>query len=244
MPLVGQLSPVADLTIGQRQRMFELMDRHYANVRRDVFEADLSEKQWAILLLDPATRDIHGFSTQRLLTAEVSGSPVTALFSGDTIIAQERWGEAALPQVWGRLALSLIDALPGERLFWFLISKGYKTYRFLPVFFREFFPRYDRATPAEAQAVVDALAGSRWPAAYDPAAGLIRATAAKDRLRPGIADVTGERLHDAHVRYFLERNPGYARGEELCCLAPLSRENFTPAAWRVIGAVPEARGVA
>ena len=149
-----------------------------------------------------------------------------------------------MPHVWGRLALSVIDDFPGQPLYWFLISKGYKTYRFLPLFFREFFPRHDRSTPAEAQAIIDGLAESKWPHGYDPAAGLIRATSSKDRLRPGIADVTGARLCDPHVRYFLDRNPGYAQGDELCCLAPLSRENFTPAAWRVIGAAPGDRGVA
>ena len=42
--------------------------------------------------------------------------------------------------VWGGLALSLIDERPGAELYWFLIAKGYKTYRFLPVFFRSSIP--------------------------------------------------------------------------------------------------------
>jgi len=40
------------------------------------------------------------------------------------------------------------------------------------------------------------------------------------------------------VRFFVERNPGHACGDELCCLAPLTRANFTPAAHRVIGPEP------
>ena len=43
----------------------------------------------------------------------------------------------------------------------------------------------------------------------------------------------GERLRDPHVRFFHGRNPDHARGDELCCLAPLTRANFTPAAYRV-----------
>jgi hypothetical protein len=57
-------------------------------------------------------------------------------------------------------------------------------------------------------------------------------------LREGVAEVTPARLRDPFVRFFHERNPGHVRGEELCCLAPLTRENFTPAAYRVIGAEP------
>jgi hypothetical protein len=52
--------------------------------------------------------------------------------------------------------------------------------------------------------------------------------------------VTVERLRDPHVCFFLARNPGHASGDELCCLAPLTRANFTPAAYRVIGAEPVA----
>src|SRR3954468_15761273 len=137
MRLQGRLVPVAELTPAQRDARFALMDRHYENVRRQAFEADLEEKQWVILLLDPAS--VCGFSTQVVLEVEVGGRPVRALFSGDTIVDRDRWGDPALPHVWGRLALPLSDAAPAAELYWFLISKGYKTYRFLLLFFREFY---------------------------------------------------------------------------------------------------------
>ncbi len=92
--------------------------------------------------------------------------------------------------------------------------------------------------------MIDALGRARYPAAYDPAAGLVRTGPGKDCLRDGVADITPERLRDPHVRFFAERNPRHKDGEELCCLAPLSRENFTPAAYRVLGREPAAAGVA
>jgi hypothetical protein len=238
MKLEGLLVPVAALTRSQRHAMFDLMDRHYENINPATFAADLEEKQWVILLLDPHSRELCGFSTQLLMEGLVAGRSVKALFSGDTIVARERWGDQALAHVWGRLALSLMDQHGGTELYWFLISKGYKTYRFLPLFFHEFYPRHDHCTPNWARYVIDALAGSRYPQAYDPCAGIVRAGTHKDRLRPGVADITPERRRDAHVRFFLERNPGHAQGDELCCLAPLTHANFTPAAYRVIGPEP------
>jgi hypothetical protein len=229
---------VTDLSTGQRDAMFGLMDRHYVNVRRPFFDADLNEKQWVIEVCESAGGRLCGFSTQRLMEVEVEGRPVTALFSGDTIIEREHWGDQALAHIWGGLALSLIDAHPGAELYWFLISKGYKTYRFLPVFFHEFYPRCDFATPVNAKSVIDALARARYPDEYDEAAGVIRTTAWQYRLRAGLADITSERLADPHVRFFQERNPGHLRGDELCCLAPLTRANFTRAAYRVIGPEP------
>jgi hypothetical protein len=238
MRLSARLTPTADVTARQRDALFALMERHYANVRRDVFDADLSAKPWVILVTDPATAELCGFSTQTLLDAVAGGRPVKALFSGDTIVDRNHWGDPALAHAWGRLALSLIDTLPGVELYWFLICKGYKTYRFLPLFFHEYFPRPDESTPAWVQTIIDALARTRFPEAYDAHAGIIRAGPSQYRLRQGLADVTPERLRDPNVRFFHERNPGHADGDELCCLAPLTRGNFTPAAYRVIGPEP------
>ena len=218
--------------------MFALMDCYYEGVDRAGFDADLAEKEWVIQVLDPQTQRLCGFSTQMLLRADVDGLPVWALFSGDTIIARDCWGDTALAHFWGRLALSLIGRLGRAELYWFLISKGYKTYRYLPLFFREFYPHYDAPTPPRAQAVLDTLARAKYPVAYDPSRGIIRAGAGRERLRPGVADLTVERLRDPHVCFFQARNPGHVQGDELCCLAPLTRENFTPAAYRVIGPEP------
>lgn len=239
----GLLLPVAALSRRQRDEMFALMDRHYLNVTPERFHADLREKEWVILLVESESEAVCGFSTQVVLTAEVAGREIKALFSGDTIVARQHRGNGSLARVWGRLALSLMERYADQELYWFLISKGYRTYRFLPVFFREFYPRHDAVTPDWAREVVDALAVRKFPAAYDAAAGIVRAGLHSDSLRADAADLPAERLSDPHVRHFLERNPGHAAGDELCCLAPLTRGNFMPAAWRAIGDVPAPQGV-
>ena len=232
MKLVGRLVPMAEVTPLQRQAMFDLMDRHYADVRRSPFEADLDEKQWVIQVFDPSSDRLCGFSTQLVLDAVADDRPIKALFSGDTIIDRAYWGDQALTHVWGCLALSLIDNWPECELFWFLISQGFRTYRFLPVFFHEFYPCFDKATPAWASNVIDALAQHKFPSDYDAATGVIRANSHQYRLRPHIAELTPQRLDDPHVRFFTQRNPLHDQGDELCCIAPLTRANFRPAAWR------------
>lgn len=231
--VIGEIIDVGLLTPADHDAMFCLMAQHYASLRRDAFESDLADKQWLIRMIDPIDGSLCGFSTQTLMSVEVEGRPVRALFSGDTIVAPAYRGRNPLAGLWGRLALSMIDQEWGE-LYWFLISKGYKTYRFLPVFFDEYYPHVDRATPPGKRRVIDALADARYPAAYDRAGGVIRADADSCRLREGVARITRRRLLDPHVRFFVSRNPGHAGGDELCCLAPLTRENFKPAAYRVI----------
>jgi hypothetical protein len=237
MKLQSRIRRVADVTPTERDAMFALMDRHYENVDRARFDADLAEKDWVIQVVEPERGALCGFSTQMRVRAWTPDGPVAALFSGDTIMAREHWGDSALAGAWGRLVLALIDHA-AEPLFWFLISKGYKTYRFLPVFFREYYPAVAWPTPPAVQRRLDALARSRYPRTFDAERGLIPASADSDRLRPGVADLTPERLHDPAVRFFHERNPAASAGDELCCLAPLTRANFTAAALRVIRAAP------
>src|SRR5262249_14411664 len=154
--------------------------------------------------------NLKGFSTQMLLQATVSGRSIRALFSGDTIIDSDVRRERTLLQVSGWFVRSLMSAYPDEELYWFLISKGYKTYRFLPLFFHEFYPRYDVPTPARVAAVINALASSKFPAGYDSAAGIVRAGPCSCRLRSGVADITPDRLNDPHVRFFAQRNPRHS----------------------------------
>ncbi len=234
----GQLVRVRDITPGRRAEMFALMESYYEGIERTTFDTDLDEKDWVIQLLDEETNQLKGFSTQMLFQVEVTGRAVRALFSGDTIIDRDARGERNLFQVSGWFLRSLMSAYPDEELYWFLISKGYKTYRFLPLFFHEFYPRFDTPTPAHFAAVIDALAGRKFPDGYDRASGLVRAGANSCRLRPGVAEITPDRLNDPHVRFFSERNPRHANGDELCCIAPITLANFTPAAYRAMGPQP------
>ncbi len=231
--LRAQVVPVDQIPAARRAAMYRLMCQYYDGMRRDTFEADLSGKDWVIQLCD-TTGQVRGFSTQVVWHLPTAQGAVRVLFSGDTIVDHRYWSQNPLSQAWGRLALELIEGshLP---ICWFLIVKGYKTYRFLPLFFHEFYPRHDVTMPPWADGLIDTLGRARFPGQFDPDRGIIRADDDGCRLRSGVADLTAERLRDEHVRYFAHRNPRHTAGDELCCIAPLSRENFTPAVRRVIG---------
>jgi hypothetical protein len=235
MTVTGRLVSTDTLSDADREQMLALMLRHYANVQREVFLADLREKQWVIEVRESNTSRLCGFSTQMVLDVPVNDRRVKALFSGDTIIDKDYWGDPALMRVTVELALSLVDRWPTEELYWFLISQGYKTYRFLPLMFHEFFPRFDKPTPDWELEVLNAVGKCKYPQRFDPTTGVIRSTDKQYFLRDGVADVTDGRRRDPHVRFFLERNPGFVHGDELCCIAQISRGNLAEAAYRVIG---------
>lgn len=237
MRLETRVDAPSDLAAEDRNQLFDLMVRHYAGVGRAPFERDLAEKTWVIRLLDPATGDVCGFSTQMVLEAQLAGRPVRALFSGDTIVDRRCWGSTALPIAWGRLAVSLVEREPQVDWYWMLICKGFRTYRFLPVFFREFFPRHDAPWPRALRDIRDQLAKQKFGAAFDATAGIVQAERETYTV-PLNDDGNAVRRDDRHIAFFLDQNPGHVRGDELCCLAPLSRENFTAAGRRLM-ATPE-----
>jgi hypothetical protein len=176
-----------------------------------------------------------------LFQVQVLQRQILVVFSGDTIVDREKWGSMTLGLAAMKLAFSLIDENPGRELYWFLISKGYKTYRFLPVYFHEFFPRYDQPTPEWAAEILHACGRLKFPKAYDATTGLVRGLPDACRLRQGIAGITDERMNDPHVKYFVERNPGHAAGDELCCIAALQRDNFAQTARRWIESMDKSR---
>lgn len=233
--LSGRVERVEGLSAVERRHMYTLLNNYFTNVTRVHFEQDLVEKEWVVILADAVTGQIQGFSTLMRLSVTVDNQPVVAFFSGDTIIHRDYWGEVELPRLWGRHVFTLAETICAEaRVFWFLISSGYKTYRFLPVFFREFYPTYQQPTPSSLKHILDALAQLKFPGEYDPASGVIRFAQAVP-LREGVAEVTERRLKDPHVAFFVAANPGHAEGDQLACLVELTHTNLTPAGWRMLG---------
>lgn len=234
MTLAAKILHPATLSASDREAMFVLMDRHYENMVRSRFDADLAEKDWVILLLDDTDGSVCGFSTQVMISVTVEGRAVRCVFSGDTIVDPQYWGSSALALAFGKLALHWMNTYPDEDVYWCLISKGFRTYRVLSVYFRDYHPRHDATMPEHLRKVIAAVAQTRFPERFDAAAGIVRASVNSDRLRCGLGEVTVDRLRDPNVRFFVECNPGHAQGDELCCIARMSHDNFSAAALRMI----------
>ncbi len=232
MPLASVIAALPRIQASEKDAMFLLHKRYFCNVRRDNFLKDLAEKQWVILLRDGG--EIVGFSTLQVIRLSVDAGERVFLFSGDTIVDQAHWQDSTLAGCFGHVMLRLLAGNERAPVYWFLISKGYRTYRFLPVYFNRFYPAFDRTTPVVYARLIQAVASHKFGAAYDAATGLVRCGGLKDRLRPEMCSVPAGRRSDPHVRFFLERNPTYCLGDELACLADISRENLNRYAWRAI----------
>lgn len=227
MALSANLLQVTELEPADLQAMHRLLDSHFANATWESFQADLREKTWAILLREEGR--LAGFSTALLMETAFEGETFQVVFSGDTIVDPAHWGSPALQTAFTGLLENIRRNRPGMRLFWFLISKGFRTYRLLPLYFRDFHPRYDSPMPPWHRRFLDHLAAARYPGAYRPERGILAFAGQSQCLRPHLAEIPAHKLaRDPHVRFFAETNAGWPRGEELACLAEYTPGNLTP----------------
>jgi hypothetical protein len=235
--LAGSVVPRDRLTADDRNEMYELLESYFAATTRVQFESDLAEKEAVVLLRDVDGGQIRGFSTFMRISAMIDGQEVVAFFSGDTIVAHQFWSETVLSRLWSRTVFAeadrIIAARPATRVYWFLICSGYKTWRFLPVFFREFYPNADTPTPPAVRRILNGLGQLKFGEQYDARSGVVRFPCATP-LRRGVADVTKQRLNDPRVEFFARMNPGHANGDELACLTEIKRSNLTRAGERMV----------
>jgi hypothetical protein len=91
---------------------------------------------------------------------------------------------------------------------------------------------------------MNTLARLRYPGAYRPEAGVLEFAERLGSLVPALAAVPPGRLADPRVRFFLARNPGYARGDELVCLTELDAANMRSIAARAFQDGERPAGVA
>ena len=228
----GRLIPRDEVTASLQSAMLELMRANFIAVDPEQFALDLDEKNWVVLIEDDVAT-LRGFSTLHIYEIEYTGEPFSVVYSGDTIIDRTAWSSRTLPQAWIAAVLHLRQFYPRGRYYWLLLSSGYRTYRFQPVLWREFFPRFDLPTPPAIKGLVDHLSGTRFGSLYDPECGIVRFPRSYV-LRDDLRRIPPERLKNPHVAFFATRNPGHESGDELVSITELHSDNLTRAGRRVV----------
>ncbi|BAF60449.1 hypothetical protein PTH_2268 [Pelotomaculum thermopropionicum SI] len=216
--LKNEVLPVSGLAEADVSQMYELMLKYYSNLDPGIFRNDLNEKDH-VLLFREDDGTIAGFTSSLIIRLNIAGVVRKLLYSGDTVMDRKYWGMSHLQNYWFTYISSLPEFKEGD-FYWLLLSKGYRTYRFLPYYFNLFWPRYDAPTPPLVKAMIEGFANLKFPDVFDRASGIIRSGC--DYVKPGVADMEERHLQDLHIEYFARVNPGYVRGDELVCVAELS----------------------
>ena len=228
----GLLFPRAELREDRLCAMQELFQRHFVGVDPKQFRHDLASKDW-IINLEDNTGDLVGFSSLQLRTISHRGQDQAILYSGDTIMDPRAWRSSILSRTWGHAVFHLKAQMGNIPFWWVLLSSGFRTYRFLPVFFQNYWPCPHQESSPETVAFAHRLALDQYGDAFFPEEGLVRFPKPQV-LRPHLNNHLKTRLRNPHVAYFVEKNPHHHQGDELLCLAEVSKTNLRSAAHRIL----------
>ena len=227
----AHLREVKYLSCEKIAQCFDVFKRHYDCVDFDRFLNDLKEKEH-IIVLEDLSGHMVGFSTLTVYELEVMGRRVRIVYSGDTIIDKAHWGSQQLVRCWCSFAGTLKAQDPDAKLYWLLISKGHRTYLYLPLFAHRFYPRYDETTPSFEEAILRTFGEFKFSRDYRPDKGIISFAESRGQLKPHVADVPLTHLSNEHVQFFLNKNSDYLKGDELACICELDATNLKSVALR------------
>lgn len=227
MELSGSIEKRSSINRELTGEMIELLNECFVNVQRETFLRDLQEKD-EVFLLRTAAGQLCGFSTIVFFRHTHAGESYRVIFSGDTVISPRYWGTLELPIHWGIRMMEYWEEEASTPLLWMLISKGIRTYKFLPVFFRSYFPNHAKPVPGAIHELMKSLGERRFPNQYNPATGLIEPAAETYYLRPEFASAPPPAFERPELRLFFEHNPSFRTGAELLCLCEFTPENLRP----------------
>jgi hypothetical protein len=227
--------PVSSLDGQEIADMARLYLDHYDGGSEALFRRDLLEKSEVHLVfaVQENGEELIGFSSFLHYRADWQGRTIRVVYSGDTIIHPQHWRQQNLAFESIAYLGKLQRQRPDMPLYWFLLVKGHRTYKYMPVFCKRFFPNRAEPENADLKALADHLAGARFGTDYDPRAGIVRFPVSHGHLKPTLAEISERERNKPDTRFFLERNPGYRLGHELVCLCELKEENLRSLAARI-----------
>ena len=165
----SSIVPVDELPDDTRQQMAALYFRYYEGSDEETFQGDIDSKTEAIVL--HAGDELAGFTLLHHYDGCFGNERARIVYSGDTIVDRAHWGQRVL-------AFSCVERMGhysrGSTLpvYWFLVVKGHRTYRYLSVYCRSFYPHWsiDRS---DLKPLADELAAAKFGSAYNKNTGVV-----------------------------------------------------------------------
>jgi hypothetical protein len=223
------IRPSASLTPDEREEIWALTQR-YVDTPRAPYESRL------LAFPEVGLWRVRGGGLAGLVSLHVHPlvwqNRTRIIIFTSSVVADERFrGRNLVLRTGLRLLVREKLRRPFARAYWFFDTFSYKSYLILARNLGEFWPRRDRATPAEVAAFIHRLASERYGSDWNRQTGVVRRSGYK-QLRPGTAPIEGPLRSDPDVSFFEAANPGHRDGDMLVCLAPLTASNLLGAIGR------------
>ncbi len=212
-----------DIAPNEILQMHGLFKGFYEHADMNTFVRDLSKKTGAILVHDRASGQLKGFSTVAEIPLWDGEQEAIGVFSGDTIMHPDHWGDRALKDGFATYMIKTLLLNPLTPVYWLLISKGYKTYLLLANNFADYYPRHDQPNDAKHRRLIEAYCNKLFPGKYDAEREVLDFGEGSQCLKDDVAPITAEMVREnPAIAYFEERNPEWWRGVELPCIAEVN----------------------
>ena len=207
------------------KRMFILMQENYDYINQDNFNNDLLNKDYIGLLIDNKNI-IQGFTTYLINPKKYFHKKYNILFSGDTVISEDFVGTQALAIGWCETVAFFIRKYPRKKLLWYLMSKGHRTYLYLPYFFKKYYPAIDKnINNNHYKEIINECSSHIFCENWNPKKGIVQFNDKVGQIKQQhIKKLYSKK--NRYIDFFLEKNPGFSNGDELICMAEISSENL------------------
>ena len=215
---------VSDLSIINVDQMYCLMQENYDFVELDRFKSDMYKKDLVGILID-SRNVIQGFTTFSLNPFGYENSDYNILFSGDTVISSNYTGTQELAKGWCKTAGYFLANSPDKKLFWYLMSKGYRTYLYLPFFFNSYYPNIEKEDSYEYHKIANHVSYHLFEDNWCSKQGVIKFDKSLGQMKSVHVEKSFSKSN-RHVKFFISKNPGFVNGEELVCITEISIGNL------------------
>ncbi len=214
--LKAETLQVKQLKMADIEIMYNVFSSYYKKTSKKSFQSDLLQKTHIILLRN-LEYQIKGFST--ITQSNLRKARGIGVFSGDTVIEKNYWGSNALGKAFLKHLWNIKLKNIHKPVYWFLISKGYKTYLLMANNFPKHYPRYEEETPKKYKKIMDSFYAEKFGSFYNAKEGLIYME--DSYLKSNIADITQDLLKVPRISFFQNKNPEWSKGTELACIAEM-----------------------
>lgn len=221
---------IINISEHEKNQIVQLYLNYYAGSSKKQVLADLENKSEIILMY--CGEALVGFTTLQFYQTQWQNRPVRIVYSGDTIVDKAHWGQQALTFTCINRMGKHKNQQPEIPLYWFLIVKGHRTYKFLPAFVKSFYPHWQDHQPV-LKAMADFLAYQKFTDEYNLHTGVIEFSQSHGYLKKQYAIPSDQEKNKPAVKYFLQKNPNYTEGHELVCLCELTYRNLKPLTQRL-----------
>lgn len=207
-----------EISESELKEMYDIFEKYYHNTQVRTFKNDLDKKNGAFILREKKTKRIVGFSTILKMKMRINGKRIVGIFSGDTIVEDKYWGKNPLNTIMVKYLVRQLFTHPFVPVYWFLISKGYKTYLLLANNFVHYFPHYKK-DHSRLSDVADAYSRYLFCDYYNEKKRILDFGRDYQSLKGGVAEITAEMCElYPKIAFFNEKNPTWDRGTELPCV--------------------------